>query len=615
MEQQEVEVIINHVLAKSKAAYKVTYDNGNYNTHFEYVPDYYEGYRKAVNQMRRISPHADVDVFPEMLFKHRAPNQSEEEAKYLRNTYRCTTHPVFVDFVSSVSNVTNEANWSWEFAEEGGDNTLQEYLFTGVPVYRSATSYLKTMIPALKAKDANGVISVKPKHIPTRMTEEGELVVDDLEYYEPMPFYYSSEQVVGYKDSVYVAIESKEKSVVEYAGKPHKVGRVFEVYDDTYIWRVEQVGKFTDHTFSYAVYFHHDSGKIPAERLKGLADVQDNGEVYWTSLFYYSTDLLDRALAKDNNVEVSINRIVFPTAIIEADECDFQNDEGRCQNGAWLVEGDISGTCKSCNGTGYKMNLSPMKNYYKKKKQGVDAGTDTTVPLQFVTPDTSGLEFVRETSQQDKIEARQMLHLRTSSTVAQPSDDTAIGGLLDQDAYFRFIATFSDQTFDTFEFIVEQMAIQRYGVDKELPSVNRPKSFSFKTTDDYLNDIKTAKEAGLPDTAVNMLIFKFFRSIHYGNSQTTKAFDLMAKADRLLTLSSDDINVKVAQQLVEPWEVVLHDSANYIVTELVAEDPSILDLDIDEQIKRVHERAKELVRDVDSSTTKVIDFLTTRKTA
>jgi hypothetical protein len=66
MEQQEVEVIINRVLAKSKESYKVK--QGTFEPYFEFVPDYYEGYKKAVNQMRRISPHADVDVFPEMLF-------------------------------------------------------------------------------------------------------------------------------------------------------------------------------------------------------------------------------------------------------------------------------------------------------------------------------------------------------------------------------------------------------------------------------------------------------------------------------------------------------------------------------------------------------------------
>ena len=96
------------------------------------------------------------------------------------------------------------------------------------------------------------------------------------------------------------------------------------------------------------------------------------------------------------------------------------------------------------------------------------------------------------------------------------------------------------------------MRWQRYGDKKESPSFNRPKSFDFRTTNDYLADIELARKAGLPDSVVNLLIFKFFRSMHFGNNQTAKAIDLMAKADRLLTVSADDIAVKLSQKVVEP---------------------------------------------------------------
>ena len=168
LDQDQIERLINRIVHKSKDSVGVSYHMGHVVVDQKYIPEYYSGYRKAVKQMRRISPHANVDVFPAELFAHRAPNQSDEEANYLRNTYRCTTHPVLVDYVNSVSQGLNEGNWSWEFANEDGDIDLfQDYLQSGVPVYGSIEVFVKTMLPALKAKDANGVLAVKPRSFKT----------------------------------------------------------------------------------------------------------------------------------------------------------------------------------------------------------------------------------------------------------------------------------------------------------------------------------------------------------------------------------------------------------------------------------------------------------------
>ena len=74
----------------------------------------------------------------------------------------------------------NEGNWSWEFANEDGDVDLfQDYLQSGVPVYGSIEVFVKTMLPALKAKDANGVLAIKPRSFKTVIDADGNEVIDD----------------------------------------------------------------------------------------------------------------------------------------------------------------------------------------------------------------------------------------------------------------------------------------------------------------------------------------------------------------------------------------------------------------------------------------------------
>ena len=78
LDQEQIEGLINRIIHKSKDAVGVSYNMGHVEVEQKYIPNYYSGYRKAVKQMQRIAPHANVDVFPEQLFAHRAPNQSDE---------------------------------------------------------------------------------------------------------------------------------------------------------------------------------------------------------------------------------------------------------------------------------------------------------------------------------------------------------------------------------------------------------------------------------------------------------------------------------------------------------------------------------------------------------
>ena len=69
--------------------------------------------------------------------------------------------------------------------------------------------------------------------------------------------------------------------------------------------------------------------------------------------------------------------------------------------------------------------------------------------------------------------------------------------------------------------------------------------------------------------------------------------NLISQSDRLLTLTNDDITKRKAQNAVETWEIVLHDSAFQLVNELIIEDPTFLDLELQAQVERLEAKAKE----------------------
>ena len=69
--------------------------------------------------------------------------------------------------------------------------------------------------------------------------------------------------------------------------------------------------------------------------------------------------------------------------------------------------------------------------------------------------------------------------------------------------------------------------------------------------------------------------------------------NLITSADRLMTLTNEDITKRKAQNAIHTWEIVLHDSAWTLVNELISEDPNFLDLELSVQVERLEAKAKE----------------------
>ena len=584
--QEEIQLILAGVLKASEKLYTIN-DGAIVWTG---IPEYYEGYKEAVKQKNRIETHAEVDKYPEALFSKRAPNQNEEENEYVKENYKNTTHPVYMDYLAVTTRGLQDNNWRIKYPEGNEAEDYNEYITEDIDVFNSVESYVKNIVPSLRSKDANGVMTfdIKP---PTLVEVDGDLVPSDTERLEPQPKYYSTKQVVAWEWNKSAMFESHEKSVVEYYNKPMRVGRVFYFYDDTNIWKIKQVGKFVDHSYTYEVVFAHGLGMFPCHKLKGVPAILDSGEIYYTSRFYYAVDLLDWSLLYSNYLNVSIANVCFPFRWMVGDECDFtSNDDQPCFNGK---VGTMD--CPSCKGSGMKVRTSPMKTYLLRPKEGSsDGDTSFPEPIGFVSPKTDTLEFTSTKANEYKEQARDILHVKTTNDKATGKDDTATGDLIDLKAMFAFVQPDSDQTFDVFQFLLDVIGKVRTGNPEfEGAKLVYPKTFDFRTDADILEDIKVAREAGAPTHIINSLIFQYINHRFYSEKSTAMVSNLISQSDRLLTLTNDDITKRKAQNAVETWEIVLHDSAFQLVNELIIEDPTFLDLELQEQVERLEAKAKE----------------------
>lgn len=543
------------------------------------IPEYSRNYVMAVKFLDAIKYHAEYGTFPDELFEKRSPNQTKEELEYIKDNYKQVTLPVFQDLIDTIGRAFNDNNWAISYDASNDvafpEETFQDYVSKDMPVYGSMEEWLKSILPSIKLKDANGFIVVKPHmlHLIGQEDSEGKIItkIDPDFLPEPIPFYYDCSKVIFHKQDDFILIEIEEKSIVTYSNKEQRMGRIYEFIDTENIYRITQVGKFVDYKFEVSLYYPHELGKLPARVLGGIPRICENKIIY-QSPFLFCTDLLDLVLMNYAYLQASINKCVYPYRVMMGSVCDFENNGIHCEGGSLIDFEGHKTTCPECHGSGLRSRVSPLGELLIRPASNTQPG-DTGAPfsefMKYVSPDTKVLEYLDTKITQDEIRARHILHMRTSQSSVKGSENiTATDAAIDQKAQYAFIQTISDQIFGMYEWVLNTIGEMRYG-DKFLPpSITYPKSFDLQTEADLMTQISEAIKAGLPGFVVHAIIYKFIQSLYYTDKKTTDVFELIVETDRLLILSNDDIILKLARGLIAPWEDVLHTSAIQLIHDL-----------------------------------------------
>lgn len=555
------------------------------------LPEYNPVFREAVEYYEKISIHTEQDVFPEKLFKKRAPNQTDEEFEYIKENFKSVTYPVFSKYLGFLNRIWNDANWSIQYGEDEtrfSNNTAQEYLEKGYPVYGSLENYFKDIVTKWKEKDPNAVICHKPYDIPT-IEKDGEILINDTELIKPIAKIYPSKQVIDFKEGLFCLVELTEKSWVEYGPKKVKEGKIFELYTTEHVWRIVQVGKKIDYNFEYILYWSHNLGYVPASKLRAEPIEREEGILY-KSHFMPAVPALDLMLLDNGNLQISKNAHVFPQKWEIAAECDYENEYGHCVAGKIPHEGKNI-YCPSCNGTGTKRISSPLGVYQIKEPTATEGSGIPTPPFGYVSPDPAVLEFLRSEIDANEDKALSILNLHVGNSQVKGSD-VALTRQIDREEAFSMLLGISNQVFQLFEFSHKCILEMRYGPEVELPVISYPRNFAIKNEQELTAEIAEAKEKGLPDLVIRNLILEYLKVRFNYQEEVSQIVDLAFNVDRIITLSTMDIQQKKLSGSVANWEDILHTSIWVFIEEVVQEDENFFELELSEQKRILIEKAK-----------------------
>ncbi len=569
------------------------------------LPEYHNTYCHSIEMKEAIEVHAIPGKKPDKLVAERAPNQTDKEFKYAMANYQQTTMPVFLDTVHTMQRAFADNNWSIDYRQgEDKDNDIRIYVeeaIVNTPLKMTLESFYFQVVPSLKLIDPMGCIGIKPWFIPTVQLDSGETVIDGQTMYEPIPVYYPCESIMAYQESKYYLFLSEEKSWVEWGNYREQTGLVFEFYDESAIWRIEQTGKKIDYTFSYTVYYTHNLGYTPVDRLKGIPAYYC-GEIIFQSLFLFATPMLNDVVLDSIMLRSIKAASVFPYRVMTGNICTntmtIHGEIQNCDGTGWFRDftTGVSICCPKCLGTGSTDRISPHGVLLLKPETAFKEGElkASQPAMYYVEPGPEAYTFLRNEIETNTNKARQVLHLRNipNTRIQGNPQQTATEVVVDEKALFSTVKMFSDQEFDLYENSINSIGLMRFGDRFEKPIIVRSTTFDFTTEFEYMERISAAIKNGLPAFVVYEIVYRYIQTMFYNETDRAAAFDLLVTTDLLLVTPFDQINLDIARGSTAQWQLVLHESGIQLIRNLQLLNPKFFEQDLQAQADQLIAEAK-----------------------
>jgi hypothetical protein len=299
----------------------------------EHKPIRHKFYDKTVDYMEKMGIHVTGDD-PKKLLDVKRPNESNEAKKYRLESYKPKTKAAANRVISVINRIYNERLFSIEYKDEPSniskENGLKAYLTENLPYYVSFMNYIKSVFTKMHMKDANGLLVVLPTY-----------KKEDVEYLEPVPIFFPSDQLVDFEDDEYYIILNTKKNEFRKEQKLMILDKnSIEVY-----YREHISDKFE---FIEEKSYVHNFGFPCAFRVGGVVSKAEPPQLY-ESFIAGVCPHWDDAVSMYSDLQAVITNHIYPESYVWAVECDDCSGDG-------TVKGELANgencdiPCRTCGG-------------------------------------------------------------------------------------------------------------------------------------------------------------------------------------------------------------------------------------------------------------------------
>jgi hypothetical protein len=555
------------------------------------LPAFNPIYADSVLHHYRIAVHNELDVFPYMILKAKAPNQSPDEWDYQRGLYKSYSNSTWERAKNKTKIVANDQNYSIS----GWDEEQKDYFYTDYPHYHSLVSYMFEIVRDRKINYPNQVLLVKPAFIPGDYNEDGEFIIDDTQEISPIVTIIDEEKVVQCTDD-YLLIITQTSCHYKSGDHDYYDGLAFEFYDENTIWEIRQTGWDAQHSpvFDYRIIYEHNWGVLPAKKLGGKPVKVEDGNMLFHSHFISAVPDLESVIQLSSNLDMSLFKLGFPIIIAVVDKCSYKDHASGepCRNGKVFISTEPI-TCPSCHGSGKANNHSPTGVYEIAATVGNNQENNLpmTPPVQFAAPSSDILTHLASLIKDKKQSAFSNLF-----DTDPAKSNTATGAALEKEEWYSFITQFSNELFSLMEFAIEGIGFMRWGDAFVKPTIRKPTSFNVRDISQITVEIGDANKNNMT-ASYKQALNKEAVSLRFGTSETEeKKNNLIYRIDRLWDKTTLEVRGMVNVTCTK-LDAIIHDSINTFIDNAAADNEGFWGMEFSQQKQIIIELANaELIK-------------------
>lgn len=543
-------------------------------------PEFWPGYNESIRERDGLEIHIVHGASPEHLLKIRAPNAKKEEWEYMTSTFRQVTLSTFSDYENTLLRAMNDNNFSMVVgtgSEEDKERAeeFRTYINTGIPEFGSVLSYVRSITTRTKALDAMGLVVILPGSMPVIDLPDGQKVIDPDTQLEPAPQYIEVDRVWGFEYDKWYLYLTYENSWVQRGKDRTKTGLVFNLVDDTWVWKIMQTGQAGDFQFEIVPWWEHGvGGEIPTPPCTHLmgTPISKKGFTRWQSHYLPAKEHLDQALWDTSYLNASKAKLMFPKEIMLDTPCAYLDPITNAMCGGrgileWYVgEGEEKvmkqSTCPACRGTGGVPNGGPMGTILiRSDNTNVGAPVpNVSEAYTIVSPPVESSQFLRDEIDYNITKGREILHLHSEKPIVGGEQATATQVGVDVRASQAFIKPIADQTFFIIEFIMDCIGWERYGASYPGVTITRPSSYDIRTEQDLRDEYEFAVK-WMPPSVAGDALWSYIKFTKGHEPDALVMYNTIKAADDVFANTPSAIAAMQASQLLQPWQVFLHQTA------------------------------------------------------
>lgn len=559
-------------------------------------------YHEACEHAEEMSVHL-YGKRPVKLLQKVRPREDAETTRYRLSSYEATTKSTAGKALSILAKIFNPTIFSIVWDDPGSDaKMLQNYTMVEYPEFNSIIKFLAECATKKMLADPNGIMAVRPRKMD--LAEDKRV--------EPEIKLYGSPNIWWMDSESYLIFIKKMP--------PRTPGEseiwIFESFDTVNIvsFSVEFPNPETTVIFDEQIY-PHGCSQTPAWQLKGIPEIMDNGVCIQKSFFDDALAFWNLAITHESDLFGAYINHLHPLRAELAEECDYMNEGQRCKGGKFPLlnkDGSVSGsgTCPSCNGSGYRSVKSPY-GVYQYNKEKLQEGTTSLTPVQYITIPTDATKMLE--ARVDKMHDKGLNALNMDIVNRVGENQSGIAKERDRQELNDFLFKISDVIFtvhlnNIFYYFNQLMFNVSFGskpadplnpstLDSNLPNINKPINFDISTASELINEMETNKKAGLSTSYIKQAQKDIIAKKFAGSQDVLLEMNLKIDLDPMPDLAvADAISLQSgAQKTFTEEDFIIHFNISKFVERALDEDDQFINKDCDVQYSVLVGYAEELI--------------------